>query len=1702
MNGLNVKGDYENNHEVHDYNKTFKEDIAIIGMSARFPKAEDINYFWSNLVNEVDCIDGIPYNRKRDVERYICLQKKWTDEITFSNMGYLNNIDTFDRDFFKMSPAEAATMDPNQRIFLETVWHAIEDSGYGAEKLKGTDTGVYLGYSEEKFCNYAQMIYETSPDQIQAALAGNLSAVIASRIAYILDLHGPNMVINTACSSSLVSVQLACQALLLKECNMAIVGGINLRLLPIHVDGSLIESSDGRTRTFDNSSSGTGVGEAAAAVVLKPLSEAIKDRDKIYAVIKGGAITQDGNSIGITAPNADSQAMVIEKAWKNANINPETISYIEAHGTATRLGDPIEIDGIQKAFSKYTTRKQFCAIGSVKSNIGHTDSVSGLAGLIKTVLMMCNKKIPATLHFQEPNSEIPFYNSPVYIANELSDWKEESFPRRAGVSSFGLSGTNCHIVLEEFTNKYGVERGSEDQTCVFYLSANTENSLRQLIKRYLDVLENNLEDDFIDICKTSVTSRRSFNRRLIFLVNNKYDLLDKIRKLNDLHTFEDCRKIGVYYGEYNVVSQQKQIKTPKDILRNAVRKMSVEADKNIELFCKNKDKEILLEIMELYVKGADINWSKLYPPRSFNKVSLPGYPFEATRCWLNIQDNIKEFYETIWVPTDNLFISSLSIVKQTIVVFQDGSEHSGVLINMLKSEGYRIITVTYGKCFEKIDELNYIINNTNDSYRWLMNYLEQEPIFKMIVLAFNDNFSEKKLEKISIYTCLKEVFSLFYLTQSLLECKSKRHFEVILLMDMGNFVLPTDKVNAEYTAAIGFSKVIKQEHSNISIRCIDTDNNTSLGKIINEIIHGKNFMVAYRNGIRYNEGIKRKENSQFNMGTNPIRDGGVYIITGGVGGMGLSVAKYIAEKERTTLILINRTPFPSRNEWERLLQESSDVKICSKIKTILEIERLNSKVICISADVSDYSIMNDMLKEVRQRYGKINGIIHGAGVAGDGFIYNRTPEQLEEVMSGKVVGAILLDQLTKQDDIDFFVMFSAISSLTGMPGQSDYVAANTFLDSFAHRRNQCGKKTLCIDWPAWSETGIAIDFNVDTSSGVFKALKTYEAVDYFDFLLCSDAVRVIVGEIDKKYLENSNKDDVIYLNDLTSMKSDIFIPNLKNKIETNSIQCKEEVKLTGKNDGNYTNTEIKLAQLWGEVFYFKSVDIYANFYEVGGNSIFGMKLLNRICHEFNIDMNILEFMSHPTIDDLAKYINNKGDIKKGYKQLKKSVTSKEYYPASIFQKRLYALQQLDPDNTAYHVVFAYTLKGDLDITKLDNSVRCLIRRHETLRTSLKVIKGEVIQHIESEDNIKNVLEYHQINKDRLREFIINWKKPYKLEYAPLFRIGVFGITEQEHVLVFDLHHAIADDISVQNLIRDLFFYYKGKGLELPELTCQYKDYVLMQEDVEDYPQFVKSIWENTLKAPLKKTIIPYDYFDTKDFNGRRKSFLVDAAVIQKIKMITMQTETTSFMFMLTAFFIVLHKYTNQKDLIVGIPVSGRKYIELENTVGAFIKTLPIRISISENETFENLLISVKKTVQQAFTYQDYPLDEIMLNSNLDYDYYNHPWYNIIFVQHHLDKNFLEGNEFEVELLDLENHTSKFDFSLESMIQDEECTFTVEYRTELYAESTILKFIENYLYVLQTLVNNLDISISKINFIDNIFENNRNKFDESLFDFKF
>ena len=1550
--------------ELQDLAANTENDIAIIGMACRLPKASNPDEFWRNLSGGINCIDDFPADRGqsfRELSDQSLIARilggnpqelKSEDASIYVKGGYIREIDKFDAAFFRITPKEAMFMDPLQRVFLETAYEAMEDAGYGGQTLYGAKVGVYVGKDHTNSTMYK---YVTEPDEMQ--LTGSWTGILASRISYIYNFRGPSMVIDTACSSGLVALHEACRALNKNECEMAIAGGIHVQIFadPKGAKSSteMVESSDDHVRTFDKDASGTVWGEGSGALIVKPLPKAIADGDHIYAVIKGSAINNDGASNGITTPNADAQKELITRAWKEANIDPETISYIEAHGTGTNLGDPIEIKGITSAFEEFTTKKQFCGIGSVKTNVGHLVAASGIASVIKVVLALKNKAIPPSINFESPNPYINFLNSPVYVNDRVRPWNStQGSPRRAGVNAFGFSGTNCHVILEEPPQAPPQDTVSaHDQVGILTLSARNQNVLQELLNRYQSFFEQNTEVDLEDICYTANAGRGHYNYRIALMVTGLEDAKQKISRLLD-GAPETIREPGIYFGAYKIVSNYGPGSTGNELTENDRKQLSATANQKLKEHLAAGSTivpEFIAELCRFYIQGADVLWDELYQDQHFRKVTLPVYPLERIKCWagpntleiqgfqmdskpihpllhklladsqdqkiysteftvegqwvlnehrvldyyiapgttylemaraasrayygnapielrdflfiqplvvepgakkevqtilkkspayldiaissktvnslgeehwtihaqgkifpvkpgamgsfilaplkaeldphrIPIRDESRNFtfgprwnnliyaaaknnqaiielklpeefqndlleykihpalmdqavdafsqdiegmrlplmYKkmTIYGPlparfycyvrrkdqgtrdmeivvfdatlmdeSGQVFIEiedySLKRVKSSVhdeelklqkvaeetfdygftwreeelkkeaspnngcvLIFKDETGIADRIMEGLRTEERLLIEVETGAGYEQIGEHQFRIKGEEADYQKLVKALQGKEISQ--ILHFMSIGKETgRIESIADLEekQFKGLYSLFYLFRAFAGYHGQDEIDLVLISDNVNEVTKTeDNINPASAAFFGLGKTVYPENKKLRCRVIDIDHHTAADGIVAEILApGPIYQVAYRHNQRFIEEFQVLESQN---GTDPavkdsvpMRAGGVYVIAGGTGGIGLVIGKYLAGKARLTLALLNRTALPGRESWDEVLARNTNQKLCAQIRAIREMEQAGSEVLIYSVDISSEKSLKPVLDEIRQKFGKIYGIIHAAGVAGAGFMINKDIQTFKNVITPKIQGTWLLDRLTEADDLDFFIMFSSIITITGGAGQSDYTAANSYLDSFAVYRNQQGKKTVSVNWPLWENVGMAADFGVTDENLIFKAISRTSAVNTFENILARFSARDMTGG-SRIIRGKLNYPMISAVSEVTPFKIEERINTAIQKQETkhsrNQAVLKEKTfqkaALIGIERPDEEQAVYIMAQIWARVLGLTEIDIHQSFYDMGGHSLIAVQISDQ-AKKSGLDISVQDILSYKTIARICANMN-------------------------------------------------------------------------------------------------------------------------------------------------------------------------------------------------------------------------------------------------------------------------------------------------------------------------------------------------------------------------------------------------------------------------------------------------------------------------------
>ncbi len=580
--------------------------IAVIGMAGRFPGARTLGELWRNLC---DGVESVRFLSGEEMAAVGVAAAAAADPAWVPAVAMPDGIEEFDAPFFGISHREAEILDPQHRLFLETCWAALEDAGHapgGAGTVSvygGTTTSTYLFFH---LARNRQVLETVDPLHL---LVANAVDSLATRVSYKLDLKGGSHAVQCACSSSLVAVHLACQALLNRECDMALAGGVSINVSQrggYRYQKDSILSPDGHCRAFDASASGTVFGSGVGVVVLKRLEDALADRDPVRAVILGSAVNNDGAAkVGYSAPSVEGQAAVITEALEVAGVAPETLSYLEAHGTGTALGDPIEVQALLRALG---SGKGFCAMGTVKSNIGHLDTAAGVAGLIKTVLALEHRQIPPSLHFERANPRIDFANSPVYVNRSLTEWTVPG-PRRAGVSSFGFGGTNAHVVLEEAPALPAAVAFRPWQLLV--LSAKTEEALAAATRDLARHFRQHPETDLGDAAYTLLAGRQTFRCRRIAVCRDTADAAACLESLDAVRVLTAVEPEGP--GE----------RLPR---LAAAPPLPGETDDDRVRF--------LTAAGRLWLAGHRLEAAQLFGGQEPRRISLPTYPFARHRYWI------------------------------------------------------------------------------------------------------------------------------------------------------------------------------------------------------------------------------------------------------------------------------------------------------------------------------------------------------------------------------------------------------------------------------------------------------------------------------------------------------------------------------------------------------------------------------------------------------------------------------------------------------------------------------------------------------------------------------------------------------------------------------------------------------------------------------------------------------------------------------------------------------------------------------------------------------------------------------------------------------------------------------------------------------------------------------------------------------------
>jgi acyl transferase domain-containing protein len=1282
------------------------EPIAIIGMAARVPGARDVRQFWRNLADGVESVRR--FSRAEQLAAGVA-EHVVDDENFVPAAPVLDDVEYFDAAFFGMTSREAELSDPQQRLFLELAHTALEDGGYDPARYDG-QIGVYGGMGNE---DYRWRHLRGNPKIMASSGAlsvslGSSSDFLATFTSYKLNLRGPSFTVLTACSTSLVALHLACESLRNGECDMALAGGVCIELplgagyLP--AEGGVL-AADGHCRPFDADATGTLWGSGGGVLLVKRLCDAVADGDDVRAVVLGDAINNDGSTkVGFTAPSVEGQAEVIAQALGMADVDPRTITYVEAHGTATALGDPIEVAALTSAFHADTDERGWCALGSVKSNVGHLSQGAGAAGVIKTVLAMRHGLIPPTLHFEKPNPQLDLPNSPFYVNATLSKWDANGTPRRAGVSSFGMGGTNAHILLEEAPV---LDRSRTDRrpASLLRLSARSQAALTAMLDQLATHLGEHPELDLADVAHTLRVGRAKHPHRAVVVAGDPADavlaLRDRKRRqagiagaqppgvallfsgqgsqyagmAAELYEHEpvfraavdeclagfgdaaatvraalldssaeeplrgtDITQPALFAVEYGlarlwlswgvrpgamighsigelVAATLAEVFTLADAARLVVTRgrlmnamppgamIAVRADEaditdlpdglsiatvNGPGTCVVAGAPELVDAFAQTLADRGIGAKRLKTSHAFHSPTMdpvldefaaavaavprqvPSLPFlsNVTGTWITDEQATDPRYWARQVRETVRFGQCVATVlaKGTwaFVECGPGKQLAGLIRMQLpkgdkdalpplpslpaQGEKARAFDVLYGaagrlwtagvelsddSCGASGNRVSLPTYPYERKYYWIdpapVNAVPPAPVrtgalpldewfsvptWRQSVAAAPSATPEKFLvlgaapelaaalrdagaEVIEAgdrrdYPALLEdgpnrivhtrtlagggdvlaaqdngFFDLLDLVKALAATGMEDPVHLDVLTSGAQDVTGHDLVHPEHATVAGIVKVVPLEIPALSVRHIDVDPAGTRGVATEVRRDPDETIVALRGGRRWvpdTESVPLPPADAF-------RDEGVYVITGGLGGIGITLAEHLGAQHRAKLVLVSRSGLPPRADWDA--QVGPD-RVGRAIAAIRRAELAGAEVLVLAANVTDVDAVRSVRDQAVARFGRVDGIVHAAGVPGGGMAEVKEKDAALQVLAPKLAGTVALRQAFGDLDLDFVVLCSSVTALSGGFGQVDYCAANAFLDATARSANSWGR-VVSVDWGGWLEVGMAAE---------------------------------------------------------------------------------------------------------------------------------------------------------------------------------------------------------------------------------------------------------------------------------------------------------------------------------------------------------------------------------------------------------------------------------------------------------------------------------------------------------------------------------------------------------------------------------------------------------------------------------------------------
>jgi acyl transferase domain-containing protein/acyl carrier protein len=1131
----------------------------------------------------------------------------------------------------------------------------------------------------------------------------------------------------------------------------------------------------------------------------------------------------------------------------------------------------------------------------------------------------------------------------------------------------------------------------------------------------------------------------------------------------------------------------------------------------------------------LWSFGKEIDWPAFYGDEKRRRVSLPAYPFERQKYWIDF-DPFKEaarglgrrrgkspfVKDWLYVPSWKNSLVSVPVPdaenrEKPWMVFMDAENRGDALVKELQKDGRPVIIVYQGKAFAKTGDNRYRLDpREGDHYGRLFKELSTTGNVPVTIIHLG-NLSGKAPGQ-SLLEWNETVqntgyHSLIYMARAIGEQDISIDIQVEVVTNGMQSTVGEPLDYPEKAAVLGPVKNIPQEYPNLKCRSVDVqlpepgseDEKLLVRRLRSEFLipQTRDQVVAFRGPHRLVQDFEPAPLEEVNDVAPIFREKGVYLIVGGLGGVGRALARALAETRKARLILTSRYGLPPKDQWEEYLQKAdSEDKTAKRIRDVMEMENRGGDVMVAAVDVSDAAAMEAAVERAKKRFGPINGVINSAFVADGTVIPRRTREISEAVFAPKINGTIILHNIfAGQEPLDFFVICSSMAGIFGPMGQVAYTAASAFQDAFAYyRRTRTPASTynVSINWCGWAETeallgaikNLTKDIKVNIEKQVQNAMTNREGLDAFNRIMTTSAPQVLVSTMELSALLG-------HLN--TSETSMRFQEKLASEAKTSKILLKRPQLKSGY-VGPRNETEKTIARIWQDLFGFETVGVRDDFFELGGDSLKAMTVSSKIQKELSVKIPIAVFFGSPTIEELACRVTGKEhEAEETGKQAQAVIPfagQKPYYPIAPVQKAMFFRQRKNPGNIYFNVPSPFMLEGHVDREALENLFNMMIKRHEIYRTSFHLVDGQPVQKIHPETGVDFRVNYFEsLSSDGdVQTTIQGLIVPFDLERAPLFRANLVKIDEKRRILLMDTHQLIIDGTSAGVFYSEFITLLLGK--ELPPLSLQYKDYARWQHDrlQSGDMKAAEEYWLRQLKDPPPPVKLPVDFPvpAAPTFDGFPVWFSIDEDLLRRLRDLVRETGATMFMVWMAAYMVLLHKYSGQEDIIVGNRIANRPHTDLQYMVGKFSSEVPFRARPRAGQTFKEFLDHIKDAALGAFKHQEYPCEQLEerlhpgTGTGGDFPVFDRsPFYNTIFVYNNQTAPEMGSSGLRVSYYGYRKSKHLYDILLQGTEIGDRISGLFQCSADLFQPETIMRLKRHFLDILECIAANPDISLSQI-----------------------